>query len=107
MYRVTGNVPTLTGLNIADNEIEYPPKTVLQQGTQEILKYLRLELQNDSQLLPGIFCFVITDNIVQTFHFVGSHSYRLLIRYFGVVSVNLVTRHVFYCQAETLDKIRF
>lgn len=50
---VLGNVPGITGLNIADNPIEFPPKTVIQEGTQSILKFLRLELQSESLLIPG------------------------------------------------------
>ncbi|XP_063692035.1 leucine-rich repeat-containing protein 27-like isoform X5 [Bolinopsis microptera] len=67
-----GNVPTLTGLNIADNPIEYPPKTVLQEGTQEILKYLRLELQSESQLIPELIDALEEVHITENEGYLGS-----------------------------------
>jgi len=49
-----GNVPTLTGLNIADNPIVYPPPQVIKHGTQDILLYLRTELQRQDLLSEDV-----------------------------------------------------
>lgn len=49
-----GNVPTITGLNIAGNPLEYPPQNVLQEGTSSILKFLRQQLLENSLLLPEL-----------------------------------------------------
>ncbi|KAL5260993.1 hypothetical protein ACHWQZ_G006890 [Mnemiopsis leidyi] len=67
-----GNIPTLSGLNIADNPLEYPPKTVLQQGTQEILKYLRLELQNECQLIPELVSAMEEVHLTENEGYLGS-----------------------------------
>jgi len=67
-----GNVPSLTGLNIADNPVEYPPKTVLQHGTHEILKYLRLELQSGSQLIPELIEAMEEVHVTENEGYLGS-----------------------------------
>eukprot|EP00116_Pleurobrachia_bachei_P005369 sb/3465631/ len=49
-----GNIPTLTGLNIADNPLSFPPGNILTEGTQKILQFLRQELKNENLLLPEL-----------------------------------------------------
>ncbi|XP_074641989.1 leucine-rich repeat-containing protein 27-like [Tubulanus polymorphus] len=44
-----GLIPTLNGLNLTDNPIEFPPAEIIQQGCPEILLYLREMLLNKSQ----------------------------------------------------------
>ncbi|KAL3863250.1 hypothetical protein ACJMK2_005015 [Sinanodonta woodiana] len=51
-----GMIKTLNGLNITNNPLEFPPATVIEKGTAEILKFLRemMAAKNSGRLLNGM-----------------------------------------------------
>ena len=66
----SGLVKTLTGLNIANNPLEFPPIEIIEGGVQTILAFFREMLRAKSQgkALPGndyIFLKETTDLLVK------------------------------------------
>ena len=45
---ISGLIKTLNGLNITNNPLEFPPVSIIEKGTAEILKFLREMIQAKS-----------------------------------------------------------
>ncbi|XP_060599487.1 leucine-rich repeat-containing protein 27-like isoform X3 [Ruditapes philippinarum] len=50
-----GLIKTLHGLNISNNPLDFPPQSIIEKGTNEILKFLRemIEAKSSGKLLNG------------------------------------------------------
>lgn len=50
-----GLIKSLHGLNITNNPLDFPPQSIIEKGTNEILKFLRemLEAKSSGKLMNG------------------------------------------------------
>ena len=55
LFFFLGLIKTLNGLNINNNPLEFPPLSVVEKGTSEILKFLRemIQAKSSGKLLNG------------------------------------------------------
>ena len=55
LSNISGLIKSLHGLNISNNPLDFPPQSIIEKGTNEILKFLRemIEAKSSGKLLNG------------------------------------------------------